>query len=61
METESSVKRLVEKTPLHKIQAELREGYDLSPVESLVLARRVQQLVDEQTGHARQPGQPATE
>jgi hypothetical protein len=57
METESSVKRLVEKTPLHKIQAELREGYDLSPVESLVLARRVQQLVDEQTGNARQPGQ----
>lgn len=57
MEKESSVKRLVEKTPLHKIQAELRDGYDLSPIESLVLARRVQQLVDEQTGGTRQPGQ----
>lgn len=57
MKTESSVKRLVEKAPLHKIQGELRDGYDLSPVEALVLARRVQQLVDEQTGNARQFGQ----
>lgn len=57
MKPESSIKRLAEKTSLHKIQAELRDGYDLSPVEAMVLARRVQQLVDEQTGGARQLGQ----
>lgn len=57
MENASRVKRLVEKTALHEIQAELREGYDLSPIESMVLARRVQQLVDEQAGQARRPGQ----
>jgi hypothetical protein len=49
--------RLIEKTSLHAIQVELQQGYDLSPVEAMVLARRVQQLVDEQTGFARQPGQ----
>ena len=50
-------KRLHHKTSLHAIQVELQSGYDLSPVEAEVLARRVQQLVDEQTGFARQPGQ----
>jgi hypothetical protein len=50
-------KRLHHKTSLHAIQVELQSGYDLSPVEALVLARRVQQLVDEQAGFARQPGQ----
>lgn len=51
------VNRLDEKTTLHAIQVELQTGYDLSPVEAQVLARRVQQLVDEQTGSSRQPGQ----
>jgi len=49
--------RLVEKTSLHTIQVELQNGYSLSPVEALVLARRVQQLVDEQTGLTHQAGQ----
>ena len=50
-------KRLHHKTSLHAIQVELQSGYNLSPVEAQVLARRVQQLVDEQAGFARQPGQ----
>jgi hypothetical protein len=50
-------KRLHHKTSLHAIQVELQSGYDLSPVEAQVLARRVRQLVDEQAGFARQPGQ----
>jgi hypothetical protein len=49
--------RLVEKTTLHGIEIELQQGYNLSPVEAQVLAHRVQQLVDEQTGFARQQGQ----
>jgi hypothetical protein len=49
--------RLHNKTSLHAIQVELQSGYDLSPVEAQVLARRVQQLVDEQAGFSRQPGQ----
>jgi hypothetical protein len=51
------VNRLHNKTSLHAIQVELQSGYDLSPVEAQVLARRVQQLVDEQAGFSRQPGQ----
>jgi DNA-binding CsgD family transcriptional regulator len=57
MKTEPKIKRLTEKTTLHAIQVELQQGYNLSPVEAQVLARRVQQLVDEQIGRARQPGQ----
>jgi hypothetical protein len=49
--------RLHPKTTLHAIQVELQSGYDLSPIEAQVLARRVQQLVDAQTGLARQLGQ----
>jgi len=49
--------RLQPKTTLDAIQVELQSGYDLSPIEAQVLARRVQQLVDEQTGLSRQPGQ----
>lgn len=49
--------RLQSKSILNAIQVELQQGYDLSPVEAQVLARRVQQLVDEQLGRARQPGQ----
>lgn len=52
-----SAERLQSKSILHAIQVELQQGYDLSPVEAQVLARRVQQLVDEQLGPARQPGQ----
>ena len=57
MNNGEQAKRLAEKTSLQAIQVELREGYNLSPVEAMVLARRVQQLVDTQTGFARQPGQ----
>jgi hypothetical protein len=57
MNAEQKVKRLTEKTTLHTIQVELQKGYNLSPVEAQVLARRVQQLVEEQLGTARQPGQ----
>jgi len=57
MNTQKVTSRLIEKTALHAIQVELQQGYDLSPVEAQVLANRVQQLVDEQTGLARQQGQ----
>ena len=57
MNSEAKAKRLTGKTRLHRIQVELQQGYNLSPVEAQVLARRVQQLVDEETGTARQPGQ----
>ena len=49
--------RLAEKSSLHGIEVELREGYDLSPVEAQVLARRVQEMVDERAGGERQTGQ----
>jgi len=52
-----AVNRLHNKTSQHAIQTELQSGYALSPVEAQVLARRVQQLVDEQTGFSRRPGQ----
>jgi len=57
MNIKQKANRLAEKTSLQAIQVELQHGYNLSPVEAMVLARRVQQLVDEQTGFARQPGQ----
>jgi len=57
MFTQDSVKRLDDKSPLHAIQVELQQGYALSPVEAQVLARRLQQLVDEQTGYSRNLGQ----
>jgi hypothetical protein len=57
MDKHSAEKRLVEKSTLHAIQVELQRGYNLSPVEAMVLAQRVQHLVDEQTGESRQPGQ----
>jgi len=53
----TDVNRLHFKTTLHAIQVELQAGYDLSPIEAQVLARRVQQLVDEQIGLSRQSGQ----
>lgn len=49
--------RLNEKNMLQTIQTELQQGYNLSPVEAQVLAQYVQQLVDAQTGLARQAGQ----
>jgi hypothetical protein len=57
MQNISCSERLAHKTSMHAIQVELQQGYDLSPVEAMVLACRLQQLVDEQTGFARQPGQ----
>ena len=57
MFNQDSVKRLEDKSPLHAIQVELQHGYALSPVEAQVLAHRLQQLVDEQTGYTRGLGQ----
>lgn len=57
MYNQKSADRLMEKSTLHAIQVELQQGYNLSPVEAQVLAHRLQQLVDEQTGCARQQGQ----
>ena len=57
MYNRKSAGRLMEKSALHTIQVELQQGYNLSPVEAQVLAHRVQQLVDEQSGFARQLGQ----
>lgn len=53
----ASLERLHRKTASEAIQVELQSGYDLSPVEAQVLARRVQELADEQSGFDRQPGQ----
>jgi hypothetical protein len=57
MNRQQVIERLIEKSSLHAIQMELQKGYNLSPVEAHVLARRVQELVDKQTGLARQPAQ----
>ncbi len=57
MYNQKSASRLMEKSALHTIQVELQQGYNLSPVEAQVLAHGVQQLVDEQSGYARQLGQ----
>jgi hypothetical protein len=57
MEDKASAARLNEKNMLQTIQMELQQGYNLSPVEAQVLAQYVQQLIDAQTGLARQPGQ----
>jgi len=57
MYNQESADRLMDKSILHAMQVELQQGYNLSPVEAQVLAHRVQQLVDEQTGFARQQGQ----
>lgn len=57
MYEENCDRRLKDKSILHAIQVELQQGYDLSPVEAQVLAHRVQQLVNEQFGQTRLPGQ----
>ena len=57
MFNQDSVRRLDDKSPLHAVQIELQHGYALSPVEAQVLAHRLQQLVDEQTGYTRGLGQ----
>lgn len=57
MNMHGSANRLIEKSALHAIQVELQQGYNLSPVEAMVLAQRLQQLVDERTGWSRQDGQ----
>jgi hypothetical protein len=57
MYNRGSAGRLLEKSTRNAIQIELQQGYNLSPVEAQVLAQRLQQLVDEQTGWARQQGQ----
>lgn len=57
MVQDRKAQRFFDKSTLHSIQSELQAGYNLSPIEAKVLARRLQQLVDEQTGFARQQGQ----
>ena len=57
MYDQAAASRLTEKSSLHGIQVELRQGYNLSPVEAQALARRVQEIVDERAGMARQTGQ----
>jgi Protein of unknown function (DUF1670) len=57
MEADRSAGRLMEKTTLNAIQIELQHGYNLSPVEALVLANRVESLIGERLGTARQEGQ----
>lgn len=57
MPQDANATRLVDKSTLHTIQVELQQGYNLSPVEAQVLAQRVEQLIDEQTGSTRQQGQ----
>jgi len=57
MEDQATATRLNEKNMLQTIQTELQQGYNLSPVEAQVLAQYVLQLIDAQTGLARQPGQ----
>lgn len=54
---QDSAQRLNDKSPLQAIQVELQQGYALSPVEAQVLAQRLQQIVDEQTGYTRGLGQ----
>jgi hypothetical protein len=54
---DEATSRLLEKSSIHDIEVELHRDFALSPVEALVLARRVQELVDERMGWARQPGQ----
>lgn len=54
---QDSAQRVDHKSPLHTIQVELQQGYALSPIEAQVLARRVQQIIDEQTGYTRDLGQ----
>lgn len=57
MTRQAAAARLAEKTSLVQLEVELRQGYNLSPIEAKVLAEHVQQLVDQQTGIARQQGQ----
>lgn len=57
MKNHQAGKRLTKKSTLHAVQVELQQGYSLSPVEAMLLAQRVQELIDEQTGWSRQQGQ----
>lgn len=57
MYDQAAASRLAEKSSLHGIQVELQQGYNLSPIEAQALARRVQELVEERAGLARQAGQ----
>ena len=57
MQRRKAAERLAAKSTREAIEMELREGYDLSPVEAQVLAQRVQELVERQLGQARQEGQ----
>lgn len=42
---------------MYAFQAELQQGYHLSPTEAQLLAHRVQELIDERAGQTRWPGQ----
>jgi AraC-like DNA-binding protein len=53
----SAAERLANKTAQVRLEVELQQDYSLSPIEAQVLAQRLEQLIDQQTGVARQPGQ----
>ena len=57
MRAPDAAQRLGEKSSLVAIQVELQNEYSLSPIEARVLARRVQELVDERIGMERESGQ----
>ncbi|MFQ5343797.1 MAG: DUF1670 domain-containing protein [Anaerolineae bacterium] len=57
MANSTQFQRLTDKSTLHAIQSELQQGYSLSPVEALVLARRLQDFIDQFSGEARSYGQ----
>ena len=57
MNRQKQAARLMNKTTVEAMQIELQQGYNLSPVEAMVLAQRLRQMVAEQTGFVRQPGQ----
>lgn len=57
MKNRPAANRLIEKSTLHAIQVELQQGYSLSPTEAMVLARRLEEMIDEQTGSSRKQGQ----
>jgi transposase len=55
--TQKTEERMAAKSTVGALESELASGYGLSPVEARVLAQRVCELVAEQSGLAREPGQ----
>jgi hypothetical protein len=55
--TQKTEARMATKSTVGRLEGELASGYGLSPVETRVLAQRVCELVAEQSGLGREPGQ----